>query len=121
MLQVPFHDVEQDVEDAKAEAAARAAKLADDEHRKSHDSLVADKINVTAALHDTRHNRSTLERKIRECKIRVGALGVQERSAADAVNPSSRTHHSYTAGFRTTPYSQHQPAAAPAKMASPPP
>ena len=121
MLQVPFHDVEQSVEDAKAEAAARATKLADDEPRKTHDTLVVKKNNLTAALHDTRNDLSSLEMEVREGKIRVGALEVQERSAEDALNASSRTHHSYTAGFRTTPYSQHQPAAAPAIMPPPPP
>ena len=121
MLQVPFHDVEQGVLNAKAEAAARAIKLADAEHQKTHDTLVVNKTNVTAALHDTRKDLSTLEKEIRECKIRVGALEVQERSAAAAVDVSSRRHHSYTAGFRTHPYPQHQPAAAPATVAPPPP
>ena len=37
------------------------------------------------------------------------------------MNASSGTHHTYTAAFRTTPYSQHQPAAAPALMPPTPP
>ena len=121
VLQVPFHDVEQSVEDTKAGAAVRSTRLADDENRKTHDTLAVKKNNLTAALQDTRNDLSTLEREIGECKIRVGALEVQERSAEDAVNASSGTHHSYTAGFRATPYSQHQPAAAPAKTSPPPP
>ena len=71
MLQVPFQDVEQSVEDAKAEAAAIATKPADDEHRGTHDILVVKRNNVTAALHDTNIDLSTLEEEIREYKIRV--------------------------------------------------
>ena len=76
MLQVPFHNVEQGVQDAKADAAARATILADAEHQKTHDILVANKTNVTAAVHNTRKDLSTLEKEIRECKIRVGVLEV---------------------------------------------
>ena len=121
MLQVPFHDVEQGVQEAKTKAAERVTKLADAEHQRTHDTLVANKTTVTAALHNTRRDLSNLENKIRECKIREGALEVQERSAAAAVDVSSRRPHSYTTGFRTHPYPQHQPAAAPATMAPLPP
>ena len=66
MLQVPFQDVKQSVKDAKAEAAAVATKLADDEHRERHDILIAKKTHLTAALHDTICDISSLENKIRE-------------------------------------------------------
>ena len=68
MLQVPFQDVEQSVEDAKAEATAIATKLADDEHRETHDILVVKKNHLTAALHDTRKGLSTLEKKSKSAK-----------------------------------------------------
>ena len=119
MLQIPFHDVERGIQDAKAEAAAYATKIADNKHRKFHDKLVATKTNITASLHDTRKNLSSLQKDIQECKARVGALEIQERPAATAVDASSRTHHSYTADFRIHLYPQHQPAAAPAMMAPP--
>ena len=124
MLKVPFYDVGQGVQDAKAEAAARSSKLVDDEYRKSHNELVVTKATVTASLHETREDLTCLEKNIRECKIRVEALEVQERSATTAVIASPRRHHSYTANFRTYPYSQGAPhpiVAAPAMMAPPPP
>ena len=121
MLQVPFQDVEQSVEDAKAEAAAIATKLADDEHRETHDILVVKKNNLTAALHDTRSNLSTVENKTRECKIRADALERQKRATEDAVNASSQAHNAYTTVLQTNPYSRPQPAEATAKMPPPPP
>ena len=121
MLQIPFHDVERGIQDAKAEAAAYATKITSNEHRKIHDKLVATKTNITASLHDSKKNLSSLGKDIQECKARVGALEIQERSAAAAVDASSRTHHSYTVDFRTHPYPQLQPAATPAMMAPPPP
>ena len=121
ILRIPFHDVERSIQEAKDEAAAYATKLASTEHRKTHDTLVANKTNITASLHETRKGLASLEKDIQECKSRVETLEVQERSAAATIDASSRTHHSYTADFRVHPYPQHQLAAAPTMMAPPPP
>ena len=120
MLRIPFHDVERGLQEAKAEATAYATELADSEHRKNHDRLVANAANVTAFILETRTAFTFLEQDIRECKYRLGVLEVQERSATAAVTASSRTHQSYTAEFRTHPYSEHPAAAAPTIMAPPP-
>ena len=121
ILRIPFHDVERSIQEAKDEAAAYATKLANTERHKTHDTLVANKTNITASLHETRKSLTSLEKDIQECKLRVEALEVQECSAAAAIDASSRTHHSYTADVRAHPYPQHQPAAAPTMMAPPPP
>ena len=68
MLGVTFHDVEQSVETAKAEVAAIAIQLADNEHREQHDCLVANKDHLTTALHDTRGDLASLEVKLRSAK-----------------------------------------------------
>ena len=121
MFEVTFHDVERSVETAKAEAAATAIQLADDEHREQHDLFVANQNHLISALHDTRGELASLESKIRECKIRADAFDRQKRSAEDAVHASSRAHTAYKTGLRTTPSSRPQRAAATAKMAPPPP
>ncbi|CAM9898755.1 unnamed protein product, partial [Ascophyllum nodosum] len=66
ILGVTFHDVEQSVETAKAEAAAIAIKLADDEYHEKHDVLVASQNPLTAALNDFQGDLVSLESKVRE-------------------------------------------------------
>ena len=121
MLGVTFHDVEQSVETAKAEAAATATKLADDEYHEKHDILVTTQNHLTAALNDTQGDLASVESKVRECQIRVDALAKKKRSAEDAVHASSRAHNAYKTGLHTTPFSRPQRVAATANMAPPPP
>ena len=90
-----LQDVERGLQEAKAEAAAYATELADSEHRQNHDMLVSNASNVTASVHETRTALTTLKQDIRQCKSRLGALEIQERSATAAVEASSRTHQSY--------------------------
>ena len=102
MLGVTFHDVERrSVETAKAEAAATAIQLADAEHDKKHDVLVADK--TQAAFNKTHATLASLESQIHECRIRADALGIKKRSAEEAVHASSRAHNAYKTGLHTTP------------------
>ena len=76
--------------------------------------------NITALVLETRTALTSFEQDIRECKSRLGVLEVEERSATAAVAASSKRHQSYTADFRTHPYSEHPAAAAPAVMAPSP-
>ena len=76
MLRIPSHNVERGLQEAKAEEAAYATELADSEHRKNHDRLVDNAVNVTASILETRTALTSLEQDIRECKSRLGVLEV---------------------------------------------
>ena len=116
-----FQDVERGLQEAKAEVVTYTTKLADSKHRQHHDMLFRKATTITASVHDTEATIITLEQDIREGRSRLGVLQLQERSAAAAVEASSRTHQSFTAGFRTHPWTHHPGAVPPAKMTPPPP
>ena len=120
LLRISFQDVERDLQEAKAEAGTYATELADSEHRQHHDMLVRNATTITTSVHHTEATITTLTQDTRECRSRLGVLQVQEGSVAAAVEASSRTHQSFTAGFGTHPWTQHPGAASPAKMAPPP-
>ena len=120
LLRISFQDVERGLQEAKAEAGTYATELADSEHRQHHDMLVRNATTITTSVHHTEATITTLTQDTRERRSRLGVLQVQEGSAAAAVEASSRTHKSFTAGFGTHPWTQHPGAASPAKMAPPP-
>ena len=66
MLRISFHDAEHGLQEAKAEAAAYATELADSEHRKNDDMLVANAPNVTASILGTRTAPTPLEQDLRK-------------------------------------------------------
>ena len=120
MLRISFQDVERGLQEATAEAGTYATELADSEHSQHHDMLVRNATTITTSVHHTEATITTLKQDTRECRSRLGVLRVQEGFAAAAVEASSRTHQSFTAGFRKHPWTQHPGAASPAKMAPPP-
>ena len=121
MLGVAFHDVERSVKTTKTEAAATAIQLADAEHDKKHDVLVADKTQLTATFNETHATLASLESQIHECRIRADALGIKKRSADEAVHASSRAHNAYKTGLHTTSSSRPQRGTATANMPPLPP
>ena len=107
MLRISFQDVERGLQEAKTEATTYfATGLVNLGNRLHHRELLINATALTASAHDAEASIYTLGSDIREGRSRLNALQVQQRSTTAALEPSTREHRRFNAGYRTHPCTQ---------------